>query len=279
MDIQRKETLSVRIISVGFSCLAFAVFKPMGLGQLGMMIYVYLLAIWLLGIAVCYFSESVVRFVVRMPATMDRGVEYIIRRNLWFQLINSPLEALLTCTVLHFPMIAVGAVSPLSWNGYLQTLLIIAFCSFAIGLYWRFKFRSRYLILELEQTRKVNVRPKELQPQSSVSLTLTGTTSDTVTVDLYNLLYIESVGNYVKVCHWNGGKVHCDMLRTTSRQVENDLKQYPMIVRCHRAFLVNIEMVDQIVSKAGSMQLLMKNSQVSIPVSRSHSATLAAVLQ
>ena len=33
---------------------------------------------------------------------------------------------------------------PAFFENFFETLLIIAFCSFAIGLYWRFKFRSCY---------------------------------------------------------------------------------------------------------------------------------------
>ena len=45
------------------------------------------------------------------------------------------------------------ACNKLSLSNYLETLVIITFLSFAIGLYWRFKFRSRYLAAELEETR------------------------------------------------------------------------------------------------------------------------------
>ena len=54
----------------------------------------------------------------------------------------------------------------LSLSNYLETLVIIAFLSFAIGLYWRFKFRSRYLAAELEETRLLNEQLKKLQTES-----------------------------------------------------------------------------------------------------------------
>ena len=62
------------------------------------------------------------------------------------------------------------------------------------------------------------------------------------------------------------------MLRATSTQMEENLQAFPMIVRCHRAFLVNLGQVEQIVAKGGTMQLLMKHCQESIPVSRSNMA-------
>ena len=80
------------------------------------------------------------------------------------------------------------------------------------------------------------------------------------------------MGNYVKVYHLHEGQVQTDMLRATSKQMEEDLRAYPVIVRCHRAFLVNLGQVEQIISRSGSMQLLIKHCQESIPVSRSNMA-------
>ena len=42
-----------------------------------------------------------------------------------------------------------------------------------------------------------------------------------------------------------------------------------MIVRCHRAFLVNLGQVEQVVYKSGSMQLVVRHCPEHIPVSRS----------
>lgn len=290
MNRKQKETLRVRIISVGITCLAFVVFKPMGLDTLGLMLYLHFLAIWVLGVGVCYFTEGVVTHILGMPTSLDRGVEYVIRRNLWFQLINTPLEALFICAYLHFPMSSVGAADPLSWKGILQAILLLAFCSFIVGLYWRYKFRSRFLALELEETRELNSQLQLLQKETEHRvkkyeeekatpvapieqpdvITLTGSTNEKVMLSVFHLLYIEAVGNYVKVVHWLDGQVRSDMLRATSKQMEDTLHTYPMIVRCHRAFIVNLGQVEHFVSKAGSMQLVMKHSHDTIPVSRSN---------
>lgn len=308
MNERQKETLRVRIISVGITCLAFVVFKPIGLEALGLMLYLHFLAIWILGVGVCYVTEGIVTHILGLPSSLDKGVEYIIRRNLWFQLINTPLEALFICVYLHFPMSSIGATDPLSWRGILQAVLLLAFCSFVVGLYWRYKFRSRYLALELEETRRMNEQLHLLQQEAEnrnkryeeklaksqshaeqhleevaeelpiesetaiqpVTITLTGSTNEKVTLAVSHLFYIESVGNYVKVVHCHEGQVRSDMLRTTSKQMEAALQSYPLIVRCHRAFLVNLGQVEQIISSSGTMQLLIKHSHDTIPVSRSN---------
>jgi len=279
MNERQKETLRVRIVSVGITCLAFVVFKPISLDTLGLMLYLHFLAIWVLGVGICYVTEGVVTHILGIPTSLDRGVEYIIRRNLWFQLINTPLEALFICAYLHFPMSSVGATDPLSWKGILQAILLLAFCSFIIGLYWRYKFRSRYLALELEETRELNSQLQLLRKEQPDVITLTGSTNEKVMLSVSNLLYIEAVGNYVKVVHWLEDQVRSDMLRATSKQMEDTLQAYPMIVRSHRAFIVNLGQVEQIVSKSGSMQLVMKHSHDTIPVSRSNVAAIKEIIK
>ena len=292
MNKGRKETINIRIISCAFMVLALAIFKPFGLEVWQWQAYVHLLAIFALGLFSCFLTELILRYVVRMPRAYDRGVSYIISRNLRFQCINTPLVSLLICLYRHFAMSELVDGNKLSLSNYLETLVIIAFLSFAIGLYWRFKFRSRYLAAELVETRQLNEQLKKLQTSSQDSqstlessanldsqITLEGTTNEHVTLEISNLLYIEAVGNYVKVCQLQGNEVHTHMLRATMKQMEDALQTYSMIVRCHRAFMVNLGQVEQISSNSRAMQLVMRHSHDAIPVSRSNVNKLKELLK
>lgn len=294
MDKSHKETISIRFISTAFMILAIAIFKPFGLEVGQWQAYLHLLSLFVLGLFSCFLTEVVLRYAVRMPHSYERGVSYIINRNLRFQLINTPLVSLFICLYRHFAMSHLVESNQLSLSNYLDTLVIIAFLSFAIGLYWRFKFRSRYLAMELEETRLLNEELKKMQEPENTSpnevdkpsekplqqeLTLTGTTNESVTLQISHLLYIEAVGNYVKVNHLCNGQMRTDMLRATMKQMEETLQGYPMIVRCHRAFLVNLGQVEQIVSHSGSTQLLIKYCHESLPVSRSNMAQVKATIK
>ena len=297
MNQGHKETISTRFISTVFIVLAIAIFKPFGLGVWQWQAYIHLLSLFALGMFSCLLTEVILRYVIRMPRSYDRGVSYIISRNLRFQCINTPLVSLLICLYRHFAMSDLVEGNKLSLSNYLETLVIIAFLSFAIGLYWRFKFRSRYLAAELEETRQMNEQLKKLQTSgpwgdgSSVSshdteepsplcsqVTLEGNTNEHVTLDISDLLYIEAVGNYVKVCQLQDDEVHTTMLRATMKQMEDTLQAYSMIVRCHRAFMVNLGQVEQISSNSRAMQLVMRHSHDAIPVSRSNVSKLKELL-
>ena len=285
MEKDHMETIRVRAISVGFAVLALGVFKPFGLDAWKWEAYVHLLLIWVLGFSVCFLTEAVLKYIARMPRSYEQGVDYIIRRNLWFQLINTPLVSLMICLYRHFVLSNRVSNNQLSWSNFFETLAIITFISFAIGLYWRFKYRSRYLAMELEETRQLNEQLRSLAyapsptVKESESITLTGTTSEKITLRIQDLLFIETVGNYVKVCHQHEGKVRTDMLRATSRHMEDSLRAYPMIVRSHRAFLVNLGQVEQIVSRSGSMQLIVRLCPDAIPVSRSNMPQVKAAIK
>ena len=296
MNKGHKETISIRFVSCAFMVLAIAIFKPFGLEVWQWQAYVHLLAIFALGLFSCFLAEVILRYIVRMPRSYDRGVSYIISRNLRFQCINTPLVSLLICLYRHFAMSSLVESNKLSLSNYLETLVIISFLSFAIGLYWRFKFRSRYLAAELEETKLLNEQLKKLQtsnigvphqtedsPQKGdvkqdSQITLEGTTNEQVTLDISDLLYLEAVGNYVKVCQQLNGEVRTTMLRATMKQMEDALQAYPMIVRCHRAFMVNLGQVEQISSNSRAMQLVMRHSHDAIPVSRSNVNKLKELL-
>ena len=288
MNKSHKETISIRFISTAFMVLAIAIFKPFGLEVWQWQAYIHLLCIFALGLISCFITEIILRYILRMPRSYDQGVSYIISRNLRFQLINTPLVSLFICLYRHIAMSHQVESNKLSLSNFLETLAIIAFLSFAIGLYWRFKFRSRYLAAELEETRQLNEQLKKTQnalvkgdaPQeaSDTQVLLSGTTNESVSLNITDLLYIEAVGNYVKVCHLRDGQVQTDMLRATMKQTEETLQDYPMIVRCHRAFLVNLRQVEQVISHAGSTQLLIKHCHESLPVSRSNMAQVRAAI-
>ena len=291
MNQGHNETINIRVISCAFIVLAIAIFKPFGLEVWQWQAYVHLLAIFVLGLFSCFLTEVILRYIVRMPRSYDRGVNYIISRNLRFQCINTPLVSLLICIYRHMAMSELVEGNKLSLGNYLETLAIIAFLSFVIGLYWRFKFRSRYLAAELEETRQMNEQLKKLQTSSQSpqmieegitsqdsQITLEGNTNESVSLEISDLFYIEAVGNYVKVVSKRDGEVHTTMLRATMKQMEDALQAYPMIVRCHRAFMVNLGQVEQISSNSRAMQLVIRQTHDAIPVSRSNVNKLKELL-
>ena len=170
-------------------------------------------------------------------------------------------------------------------------VLTLVLMAAVYGLSTLARKRKRLLTEKEEELKLLNEQLKSLQnvrkdaPVATAEqpvptrITLTGSTSDTLSLDISNLIYIEAVGNYVKVYQLHDGKIKNDMLRATSKQIEEQLQAYPMMVRSHRAFIVNLEQVEQIVSHAGTTQLIMKHCHDAVPVSRSNMTQIRAAIK
>lgn len=169
-------------------------------------------------------------------------------------------------------------------------LLTLGLVVVIVGLFLLVRHRKKLLVAKEKEMQLLNEQLAKLQaapiaqPQPTSNqnadgvITLNGNTSESITLQVANLLYAETVGNYVKIYQLNEGKIKMDMLRATSKQIEDNLRDYPTIVRCHRAFLVNLQQVERIVSRTGSIQLLMKNSHDMLPVSRSNMSQIKTLL-
>ena len=116
MEREQKETITTRLISVCFTMLALAVFKPFGLDAWHWQAYVHLLAFGLIGFVVCMLTDCVLKYLLKMPLSINNGISYIIRRNLWFQIINTPLGALMICIYRPLVLSAIGCHGPIIWK-------------------------------------------------------------------------------------------------------------------------------------------------------------------
>ncbi|GAB3546633.1 LytR/AlgR family response regulator transcription factor [Spirosoma fluminis] len=93
---------------------------------------------------------------------------------------------------------------------------------------------------------------------------------DKLSIHPDQLIYVESVGNYVDV-HWVNLTIpQKAVLRNTLKDVEASLANHPQFFRCHRAFLVNLRGICKTEGNARGYQLTLTGVSAEIPVSRSY---------
>lgn len=101
---------------------------------------------------------------------------------------------------------------------------------------------------------------------------------DRIQIRLNNLLLVKSVENYVEV-YWDADQgIKKNLLRSSLKKIEEDLKSYSSIFRCHRTYLVNLKNIDRITGNSQGYRLVFKGIEDSIPVSRSYSKDLRELL-
>lgn len=99
-----------------------------------------------------------------------------------------------------------------------------------------------------------------------------------VTINPCNFIYVESVGNYANVCHIDNGQLTMSTLRTTIKQLKDDLSSNDNILQCHRGFLVNLDFVESMEGSKGRYFLNMFYYDKKIPVSRTNKTIIKETL-
>ncbi|MCY7359239.1 MAG: LytTR family transcriptional regulator [Rudanella sp.] len=118
-------------------------------------------------------------------------------------------------------------------------------------------------------------RPSEL---SLISL-VADNEKDSLTISPAYLLFIESSDNYCTVYYQENGKLQKPLLRSSLSRIENQLANYPRLVRCHRSFIVNLDKVERVTGNAQGYKLHLLDGSLEVPVARRYNETLVASLR
>ena len=122
------------------------------------------------------------------------------------------------------------------------------------------------------------------EPRSAAArgeVLLEGGTRESLALDPARLLYAESEGNYVRLRYLDAGsgKTAVKLLRLTLKQAEDAFLDYSYIIRCHRAYLVNLHRVAQVSGNAQGYRLHLEGCGMEVPVSRSYAVRVKRALE
>lgn len=123
-------------------------------------------------------------------------------------------------------------------------------------------------------SERINISPKQED-----LITLNKSTKESISIRPEDILYMESEGNYVNVHYRQDEKVTYKQIRSTIKQMEESLQNHPMFIRCHRAFIVNINYISNAEGNAQGYQLTLSNVPLEIPVSRTYLKNIKDALQ
>lgn len=137
------------------------------------------------------------------------------------------------------------------------------------------------LSLNLKTAAQVNdlliVKPNRAQVEQLVVL-VADNGKDKLEVELSDLIYIESLGNYIQVSYYKEKKIAKMLLRGTIRRMEEETQQHPQLVKCHRAFIVNLDYVERVKGNSQELRIVLKKVDGEIPVSRNNALKIKNAL-
>ena len=94
--------------------------------------------------------------------------------------------------------------------------------------------------------------------------------SDKLSLESHDLILVKSAENYVELHYLSGGGSNRKLLRATFRNIEDQLKPFSQMIRCHRTCIINLDHVIKLRSEYGRIYLKMNGIEEDIPVSRQY---------
>lgn len=227
--------------------------------------------------AVAFFCSSFV--VVLLPKIFRNFYNpdnWTVKKGIF----NSVLLLLLSglCAFIYDYFI-LGMHSPKEyWNREFFTILLIdLFAAITIGsiplIITLFITQNKNLKKNLNQAVLLNkLLSDKIKSEKNLDSTISfyGDTKDSITIKPEDLIYIEASGNYVDICYKEETVIKHKLLRSTIKQMEEILKPNNIFLRCHRAYIININQIVNINGNAQGYRLDIKDISVKIPVSRTY---------
>lgn len=138
--------------------------------------------------------------------------------------------------------------------------------------------------MNLHISGKISSDDRTVSPDekgASEVLAFSGSTKDVLEVKVADFLFAEAEGNYVKVnCRSaKDGKVSRKLLRATMKQAEDAVAAFPSIIRCHRAYLVNVRAVVRVDGNSQGYRLWLEGCEDEIPVSRAYAKEVKSLIE
>lgn len=234
-------------------------------------------------------SDIIVTYFFRLPCDYSKEWPYQIRRKVIFYLIMITLISALIG--MYFSMIEWGwkhwyyywidydgnFTLEYYFNSFVQNIIWALF----VSIYWIFMTNSRkkeYRIKELLSLNEAIDRTETVKDEQPSIVEITGEYKESLSVDPSDILYIESVANYLSIWYFLDGELKQKRIRNTLKNVEDTLAGYSFLLHCHRAFLVNTRFITHVDGNSAGCQLHLFSMERTIPVSKSNIDALRQAL-
>lgn len=176
----------------------------------------------------------------------------------------------------------------LGWLSFVQALgwvLVLSLFPVTFFALWNRNLqlqRNLHEAMQMQQALSQRTEERTTEPQAvsdtdeAPLLCFEGDTREGLEVAPAHWLYAESYGNYVKMYYrpTADGDLQQAVLRLTMKQVEERLAGHRQLMRCHRAFAVNLAQVSGVSGNSQGYRLALRGCEVEIPVSRAYAKEL-----
>lgn len=300
---QRKENWGTNVKDSFYIAVAavvvLALFQPFNIDEVeGRMLFI-------LGEGLCVFICTLIVYVIesffplRRKLMNNQTQKLFILNMIVHYAIFTPLLSAVLCTFnmwyQHYPL----TYAWLNEQGHFTLYYFFMMCFWVstIGVFimiWQYyRFRTSRLQEELVDVRAINAllearqqqiadaAPETTAEEQRHPITIQGNSQNAYLEVVPNdIIYIESMSNYADIAYIEDGNTLHATLRITLKQLREQLQQTECLVQCHRAFIVNLNLVRSLsVRSAGTYELDLFGSDKRIPVSRANADAMKLYLE
>jgi hypothetical protein len=166
--------------------------------------------------------------------------------------------------------------------GFFTTVITLGLFPIAAGILLRYNHyknlnqkEANVLSQNIQDFQKTSIEEQENKIIKNEKINLLAENEkDTISLNINDLLYIESADNYANIVFFKDKKIQKELLRGALKRFENQLENLPFIQRCHRSFIVNLQHVEDINGNAQGYRIALKNCDAIVPVARNYGSMI-----
>lgn len=232
-------------------------------------------------------SEIVVTYIFKKPFSYSDSISNRLWHFILCAVIGAPLfnvflnqsNTIMMFDFLRFHYAWIDTDESFTLKWYLKTLDLCFITATIMVIAMMVISRIRCIQNSLRELVAINEilerKQEELYTYSSIdnaadTIILHGDSRDSLVVNPHDIVYVESIANYLNIVYFNDANLCNKRLRSSLRDVEEALEAFPFMVRTHRAFLVNIHFITQVTGNSAGMKVSLFSCDKVIPVSRSN---------
>ena len=208
-------------------------------------------------------------FYIMIPWIFPKLLTSAVHEKRLFVLINI-LVCIISSTAYAFYIHYVGGIS-LSMYLVFKIVLICLVPIITLALV----IENKSLKHQIDSLRESNIKLKIMMhentnDQKEAIQFISDNKSDKINLLPEDILLIKSAENYVEIVYKEGEKSKQKLIRTTLRNIEEQLRKFPEFVRCHRTCIINTKYILKLSSDYQGNRLKIMDYSEEIPVSRQY---------
>jgi len=137
--------------------------------------------------------------------------------------------------------------------------------------------RSQLIILH-QRNRELTGIVSNNRKEEHVVEFVSDNRSEKLKLNLKALILVKSAENYVEILYRENDSIQKKLLRTTLKNIEDQLNPYSFIIRCHRTCIVNSSFVESLKRIPTGFRLQITDYEEEIPVSRQYLLGVKSIL-